>query len=630
MVLQNLRKGASGLIAKVFLLVLTVSFVLWGISGVFTNYSTGTVAEIGGTQISTDAYRQQYLDQIQRIGRQAGRAITPDQARAFGFDRQVLNQMITEATLDEAARKLGLGMSDALIADSIRDNPALRPPGATAFDPAYFQQLLQANGLTEQRFLASERKRVLRQQLIESLGGARAPEVLKTAVHSFENEERAVSYLDVTSSSVPAPAAPPDEQLKAYYDGHKVVFRAPEYRKLTLLVLTPATLAPWIQISDADAKAAYDRNAARFGTPEQRDVQQIVFPSEADAKAALDKIKGGTSFADIAKARGLSDKDTNLGLVAKSAIIDPKVADAAFALPADGTSDPVQGRFGYALVHVTTIVPATVKPFAEVEAGLRRDLALERARRELLDKHDAIEDERSSGASLSETAQKLGLTPEVVDAVDRSGREPSGAEVTDIPDRVNVLSAAFSSRPGVDNDPIQLAQNGGYVWFDVNEVTPSRERPFDEVREQVASRWSEDEVVKAVEAKAKGLLMELEAGKSMADVASASGLEVKTASGLKRGRAEGDFTTEAVAKVFGVALNGYGVALGTANAEQLVFQVTKVESPPSANDIRIDNQLQQQVENDILQQYLTALQGQIGLTINQRAVQQAVGANQVN
>ncbi len=135
MVLQNLRKGASGLIAKVFLLVLTVSFVLWGISGVFTNYSTGTVAEIGGTQISTDAYRQQYLDQIQRIGRQAGRAITPDQARAFGFDRQVLNQMITEATLDEAARKLGLGMSDALIADSIRDNPALRPPGATASIP---------------------------------------------------------------------------------------------------------------------------------------------------------------------------------------------------------------------------------------------------------------------------------------------------------------------------------------------------------------------------------------------------------------------------------------------------------------------------------------------------------------
>ncbi|WP_029002435.1 peptidylprolyl isomerase [Azorhizobium doebereinerae] len=630
MVLQNLRKGASGLIAKVFLLVLTVSFVLWGISGVFTTYGAGSVATVGGTAISTDAFRQQYLDQIQRVGRQAGRGITPEQARAFGLDRQVLNQMISEATLDDTAASHGLAMSDAEIAKALRENQALWPQGASAFDPAYFQQLLRANNLTEQRFLAAERKRVLRQQLVESLGGGvTAPAVLKAAVHRFEDEQRTVSYVDVTSGATTAGPAPTDEQLKAYYDGHKVAFRAPEYRKLNLLVLTPATLAPWVQVSDADARAAYERNAARFGTPEQRELQQIVFPNEADAAAALDKLKSGAPFADVAAARGLTAKDTDLGLVAKSAIIDPKVADAAFALPADGTSQPVQGRFGYTLIHVAKIVPATQKPFEEVEAGLRRDLALERARRELLDKHDAIEDERSSGATLTETAQKLGLSLEVIDDVDRSGREPSGAEITSIPDRTAVLNGAFASRPGTDNEPVQLAQNGGYIWYDVAEVTPSRERPFDEVREQVATSWAADEVVKAVEAKAKALLADLEAGKPIADVAAANGLEVKTAT-LKRGRADGDFTTETVAKVFSLPQAGFGIVAGTATAEQLVFQVTKIDTPETPADNRIDAQIQQQIESDLLTQYLSAVQGQIGLKINDRAFQQATGASAVN
>ncbi len=58
------------------------------------------------------------------------------------------------------------------------------------------------------------------------------------------------------------------------------------------------------------------------------------------------------------------------------------------------------------------------------------------------------------------------------------------------PRPAEVLNGAFASRPGTDNDPVQLPQNGGYVWYDVNEVTPSRERPFDEVREQVATRWA--------------------------------------------------------------------------------------------------------------------------------------------
>ena len=65
-----------------------------------------------------------------------------------------------------------------------------------------------------------------------------------------------------------------------------------------------------------------------------------------------------TSFEDLAKERNLTPADFDLGLVAKSAILDPAVADTAFSLAAGEVSQPVQGRFGVALVKVGTIQPA--------------------------------------------------------------------------------------------------------------------------------------------------------------------------------------------------------------------------------------------------------------------------------
>src|SRR5258708_32246196 len=93
--------------------VVIVSFGVWGIAEIFKGFGPSTPAAIGHTEISINEFRQRYTDKLQQIGRQFGRPLTSDQARAFGFDRQVLQQAIAEAALDEEARRLGLGQSEA-------------------------------------------------------------------------------------------------------------------------------------------------------------------------------------------------------------------------------------------------------------------------------------------------------------------------------------------------------------------------------------------------------------------------------------------------------------------------------------------------------------------------------------
>src|SRR3979490_2673932 len=115
--LRGIRKASSNWLGKtimsVVMGVLILSFAVWGIADIFKGFGQSTLAKIGGTEISTEQFRQLYTDRLQQLGRQFGRPLSMDQAPAFGLDRQVLQQTVAEAALDEEARRMGLGMSDA-------------------------------------------------------------------------------------------------------------------------------------------------------------------------------------------------------------------------------------------------------------------------------------------------------------------------------------------------------------------------------------------------------------------------------------------------------------------------------------------------------------------------------------
>ena len=227
-----------------------------------------------------------------------------------------------------------------------------------------------------------------------------------------------------------------------------------------------------------------------------------MFPNAEEAAAARERIVKGATFDDIAKERGVNVSDTNLGTVTKSDIIDPVVADAAFALKSGETSAPVKGRFGTVLLQVGKIEPGEEKTYEQMAAQIKAEIAESQARNEITSLRDKIEDERAAGSTLAETAKKLGLKATTIEAVDASGRGPDGKPVPGLPQTPNVLSAAFASDVGIDTDPLQLPK-GGYLYFDVTGITPSRERPLDEVKDQVEARWRDNEIAKAATGKSR-------------------------------------------------------------------------------------------------------------------------------
>ena len=608
--------------------VLIISFGVWGIGDIFKGFGRSTVAKIGSTEISSEQFRQLYTDRLQQISRQFGRPLTPDQARAFGLDRQVLQQVIAETTLDEAAHGLGLQQSNDEIMKSITSDPNFKGANG-AFDPARFAQVIRNFGFSEQRYIAEQRKVALRRQIAGTVSAGVEPSTtLIEALSRFQNEQRSIEYVKLEAAQAGTIETPTPDVLAKYYDEHKVQFRAPEYRKISFLVMTPDELAKWTTVSDDDAKKVFEERKEKYSTPEKRDVSQIVFPNAEDAKAARDKITGGLSFADLAKERGLKPSDVDLGVVAKSAIIDAKVADAAFALPTNEISQPIQGTFGVVLVKVGKIEPGTQASYDSVAQELKHEIALDRAKKSVLDLHNKMEDERGGGASVIEAAQKLKLTPVTVEAVDRSGRAPDGQPVTSIPKGLDLVAQAFSSDVGVDNETISF--NGGYVWFDVLGVTPSRERKLDEVKDQIETRWHADQVSAKLRSKATEMVQKLGQGGKLADEAASAGVKVENAAPFKRGATVAGLTPGVIEAAFRTAKDAAGQTEGANNTEWVVFRVTDIIDPPAdlaSEDMKkLKATLERNLADELVGQYVMKMEQDVGVSINQAAVAQVTGA----
>ncbi|WP_210490797.1 peptidyl-prolyl cis-trans isomerase [Microvirga antarctica] len=628
--LRGIRTAGQSLVGKIIATILfgflIISFAIWGIGDIFRNAPPTVVAQVGKTPVSVDQVRTAYTNELQRLGRQFRTVITPEQARTFGIDQRVLSNLVTEAVMTEQAKALGLSLPDQAVARSILEDPNFRGPDGQ-FNRALFDQALRNASLAEPAFLREQRAAMARIHLAEALAGdLTVPIAAQDALHRYTSERRAAAYFLLTPEAAGEIPAPTPEQLQAFYNDRKASFQAPEFRAVSVLAVDATTLAQPASITEADARARYEQEKGKFGTPERRTVQQMTFPSQAEADAAAAKMKEGATFDAVALERAIAPADLDLGTFAKTEMLDQAVAAAAFALDKDAVSAPIAGRFGPVIVRVTDIQPETVRPFEEVAADIRTELAQSRAKAEIEAVHDAIEDQRAGARPLAEIAKGKGLTLVQIPAVDNAGLDKSGAAVT-LPERDALLKAIFASDFGADNEPLRVA-NGGYVWYDVTAIDPAREKSLDEVREQVAGLWRDEEVAQRLSQKARLLTERLDKGEAMDVVAKEAGAPVKQADDLARNAAKDDLSAEAVNRIFAVPVDkGGNVANGAGG--RAVFKVTAATAPTFVTTTqeadKVATQLKNSMADDLINEYIAKVRQDLGVTINQQALRQATG-----
>jgi peptidyl-prolyl cis-trans isomerase D len=618
--LELLRKAGKTWIAKLLLLMLVGSFGIWGVHSSMFASANDAVVRVGDQKVSNGEFEIVFKSTMNNISRSFGKRLTLEEAKMIGIEQMVVGQLVSGAALNELAGNMKLGLSQGRLAQVLASDPNFKDEGG-AFNRRLMEERLANVGIRLDDYIHWKSKEAVRIQIDDAVSnGFEAPKVLVDALQSFANERRSIDYLILTKDNIDPIKPPATDVLAKWFEENKSKYKAPEYRKITYVKLEPADIADTSAITDEQVKEDYEKHKDTYTTLETRTIEQLTFTDKASADAAAAKLAAGTTFDQLVAEQGKTATDVLLGDFTRDKMPNKTMADAAFAVKADGGLTPVtEGLLGPVIMRVTNIRPEVVKTLDDVKEDIRKQLALVLANDEIQNVFDRFEDSRASGASLQEVAKQLQLKAVTIDAIDASGNDPKDAEVKDIPDSARLISEAFKTEEGVDPLPINL-DNGGYVWFEVDGVTAARDRKVDEVKDKAVADWTSEQQKLALAKKAEEITGQIVKGAKMADVAATLKIAVETKNDLKRGADDAVLGPAAVLAAFG-GPNGFVTnAAGAGGEGQIVLQVTNVSETPAAD--ALDNNAEQiksiakAAGNEILDQLVNELKSEYGVSYN--------------
>lgn len=641
--LDNLRKGASKVMGTLLFLVLILSFALWGIPNYTRDITSNTIATVGGAQLTADEFRRFTEEQLQQLSLQAGRRLTRENARLAyqiqqfqqgnfnaDLDRDLLGFQINQMLLEEKAKSLGLSMSDATLVAAIRNDPAYQ--GADKkFSREVFDEKLRQLGMTEAGYFRERRSSGLREQILRSLVSGLAPsKAMIDIAHQYQEEKRTISWFALDPAKQPKIADPDEAKLKEQYELSKRQFVQLETRKITLMKLTREAIRAGAKVTDGEVKAAWEKDPEAWNIPERRRVQQIVCKTKDECEGVAKEIAGGKSFLMAALetngARGRLDQ----GLVSRSSIPDAKMAATVFELPLNKLSEPLETRAGVLLVRVTEIAAARKRTFEEVAKDVHEELVQLKEREVATRMREQIEDLRGAGKSLKEIGGSMKLEVKEIASIDKAGRGPDGKPALTEQDAARIVASAFDGPKEVPRDPIELA-DGTEAWVEVQSITPQRDKPLDEVKDDVRKLWIEAETRKALTKAADEIAKKIKAGTSLADAAKAAAATVETSEPFKRSSGGGKVPPTAIRLAFTLAKGAVGTAETTDGKSRVVFVVTDItpaKAPTADEADKLKTGLAFQLQNDAQSLYVQALRKEIGVSIDEAAYKRAIGADQ--
>ncbi len=609
-------------VARGFFALLIVVFVFWGISNVFTLTGSPTaVATVGGKPIDISVVQAAYqraLNQYQQQGQQ------PDQATRQQLALQALSEALRQEILRQAATQYGVGVPDDAVRAMLGAIPAFQTNGV--FDKAKFAQVLQQNGISQDSFIGQIKDEVIGRQLITPLiNGAAVPDAMLTPIFALLGEQRMAALVNIPVNTQPAPPAPDDAVLQRYWQNHQSQFTLPEYRKVQVVILSPALLAP--QESVPQDQVAADVARAEAGSPSVpvRSAEVLSVEDLADASQLKAAWQKGASWEKIqALAKTYHATPVPLSGMQQNQIPSSSLAQAVFAAQPGQVVGPIAGDLGMYVFKVTDIAqngPDT----AQLTAQVTQQLQLQLAQSDVAKKVDALQDALAGQTPLDQLPGNLGLVA-VEGTLDANGNTPDGTPAP-IPGgddlKSAILKTAFAAQQG-QAAQLQTGPDGSYYALSVQSVIAPAVQPFSQAKAKVLSAWVLDQQQREAQVIAANLMHAVNTGTPLAQAAAAAGLSVTQSPGYTREAQPQDQPAQLVPVLF--TLKPGEATMLDNGGSLLVAALTNVQDPTPQSDPTTYAQLQQSLnkslQDDLGGSFLAGLQARDKVTVNQKLLAQ--------
>ncbi len=482
----------------VFICLAMVTYLIPGFMSGGTSFGAtpGVLAKVNGEEITVQE-AQQTAKQMAR--QQFPRGEVPSFALPY-FTRQAVDRLVIQKAALAEAEHMGLKVTDQDLRDYLKKSPVLFPNGQFIGDQAY-ASLLQQNGLSVAQFESDTKNQILLgmlQAIVE--GSASVSDQELQQEYTRQNTKVKFDYAVLTQEDILKQVKPTDAELKAFYENNKDAYKnaVPEKRKIQYAVIDPSKLQA--QVTPQDLKSFYNQHQDEYRVPEEVTLRQIMVKApppgpdgKVDPKAmdaaraklqdALNKVKAGANFADVAKKYSEDEATAKngglLGEVRRGQTM-PEIDRAAFSMNKGQTSDIIQTGLGLFVIQVAEKQPARVKSLDEVKAEIEPVVAR--------DKQNALADSLSTRVLADARANGLQA------AAAKNGLELVNTGMVSANDTLPGVGAAPEFMQSVfqakEKNPPELAKTpSGSAVFQVVAVQPPTMPTFEEIKPRVESEF---------------------------------------------------------------------------------------------------------------------------------------------
>ena len=573
-----------------------------------------SIGKVGEEPIPVTSYAQSLRNTIQNISRQIGRQLTSQEISAYGLQSEALENVVSSAALSNEAKRLKISVGDDLVAEEIIATPTFTSVDGK-FDKEAYEFALENSGLDTKEYELQTRKAIAR-SLIEGAvaSGTKTPSSHAMTLIKFAREERSFDWASIDKKLLSTQAINPTiDQLKAYYDKNNILYTAPLSRKLTYVLLSPEMLADKITVTQSELKDEYKSQPDRFNKPARRIIDRIIFDSVKTARTVKDQLdKEEVSFTKVAEDRGLTQTDIDLGDIEKGQL-DKDIDDLLFNASEVGIYGPIDTNLGPALFQINAIIDPQNTSFEDAAEELTAEYVSIESRKLINEMITDIDDLLAQGLTLEEIAKETAME---LEKISYDNTTENGIAAYD-----GFRAEALKVKIG-DFPELRELSDGGVFALRLDDLIEPALRPFETVKDQVATDWSASEDKKSLLKLADTLIIKLDNGETFESL----NLNAESVSSITRNKYIDGIPAQLLEELFSNKTgktskidNGDTVLLARLN-DISEFNSETDESKELLSQVGI--QLSNQVTGDLLRLFASALKDRDGVILNQNAVNQ--------
>ena len=259
--LTTIRERAQSWVAAFIIVLLSISFALWGIQYyTSTHAKKQSLAKVGSFDITEGEVRMAYNRLRRAWQMNTGRSRVFNSAIGHALYKQALDERIARRVLVNAAQTSGFFVPLALVEEAVNSLPIFQDKSGQ-FSIERFSMLLPRLGYTQAYFFSDVSQNLLIDQIRTG--------ILKSAL-SFHNEvadiekmilqARTMRYVHLPVSEFSKGISIPKSMAKEYYEKNKQSFKSPEKISIAFIQLSSKALSKNIDVTTQDLKTFYANN----------------------------------------------------------------------------------------------------------------------------------------------------------------------------------------------------------------------------------------------------------------------------------------------------------------------------------------------------------------------------------